>query len=48
LASQDVVFVEDAVHQPLLLCTKDVHVRSQDVYETLLPLFGSAGGQSVW
>jgi len=45
LVSRDVVFVEDAV-QPLLSCSRDIHVRSHDVYKTLLPLFGSAGGQS--
>jgi len=43
LVSQDVVFVEDAI-QPLLSCTRDV---TQDVYETLLPLFGSAGQSHV-
>ena len=38
LVSQDVVFVEDAF-QPLLSCTRETHVRSQDMYDTLLPLF---------
>ena len=42
LVSQDVVFVEDAV-QPLLSCTKQTNVSSQDMYDTLLPLFN--GGQ---
>ena len=42
LVSQDVVFVEDDV-QPLLSCTKQTNVSSQDMYDTLLPLFH--GGQ---
>ena len=40
--SRDVVFVEDVV-QPLLSCTKQTNVSSQDMYDTLLPLFN--GGQ---
>ena len=43
LVSRDVVFVEDAV-QPLLSCTKDSGIRSQDIYDSLLPLF--TGGSS--
>ena len=38
LISRDVVFVEDAV-QPLLSCTKEIGVSSQDVFDMLLPLF---------
>ena len=41
LVSQDVVFVEDVV-QHLLLCTRETHVHSQDMYDTLLPLFNCA------
>ena len=41
LVSRDVVFVEDAV-QPLLSCTKETGVRSDDVNDTLLPLFSGA------
>ena len=37
------MFVEDVV-QPLLSCNKEVYVRSHDMYDTLLPLFG--GGSS--
>ena len=37
------MFVEDAV-QPLLSCTKETGVSSQDIYDTLLPLF--SGGPS--
>ena len=37
------MFVEDAV-QPLLSCTKQTNVSSQDMYDTLLPLFH--GGQT--
>ena len=33
--------MEDAIH-PLLSCTKETHVRSQDMYDTLLPLFKGA------
>ena len=36
------MFVEDTV-QPLLSCTKQSNVSSQDMYDTLLPLFN--GGQ---
>ena len=43
LISRDVVFVEDAV-QPLLSCTKQTGISSQDVFDTLLPLF--TGGTS--
>ena len=43
LISRDVVFVEDAV-QPLLSCTKQTGMSSQDVFDTLLPLF--TGGTS--
>ena len=39
LVSRDVVFVEDAVQPPLLSCTKETGVRSQAMYNTLLPLF---------
>ena len=38
LVSWDVVFVEDVV-QPLLSCTKDSDICSQDIYDNLLPLF---------
>jgi len=38
LVSWDVVFVEDFV-QPLLSCTRDNIVSSQDIYNSLLPLF---------
>ena len=42
LVNRDVVFVEDAI-QPLLSCTKETHVRSsQDMNDTLLPLFNGA------
>ena len=41
LISRDVVFVEDAI-QPLLSCTKKIGISSQDVYDTLLPLFSGA------
>ena len=41
LVSRDVVFVEDAV-QPLLSCTMKTGISSQDVYDTLLPLFSGA------
>ena len=40
LVSRDVVFVEDVVH-PLLSCTKETGVSSQDMFDTLLPLFSS-------
>ena len=43
LVSRDVVFMEDAM-QPLLSCTKEIGVSTQDVYDTLLPLF--SGGSS--
>ena len=43
LISRDVVFVEDAM-QPLLSCTKQTGISSQDVFDTLLPLF--TGGTS--
>ena len=43
MISQDIVFVEDAV-QPLLSCTKQTGISSQDVFDTLLPLF--TGGTS--
>ncbi|WP_219822517.1 hypothetical protein, partial [Enterobacter cloacae complex sp. 2DZ2F2B] len=43
--SRDVVFVEDSV-KPLLSCIKDSHVSSQDIYDTLLPLF-SGGNTNV-
>ena len=43
LISRDVVFVEDVV-QPLLSCTKQTGISSQDVFDTLLPLF--TGGTS--
>ena len=43
LISRDVVFVEDVV-QPLLSCTKQTGISSQDVFDTLLPLF--KGGTS--
>ena len=43
LVSRDVVFVEDAV-QPLLSCTKETGVSSQNMFDTLLPLF--SGGPS--
>ena len=43
MVNQDVVFVEDAM-QPLLSCTKETNVCSQDMYDTLLPLF--SGRQS--
>ena len=42
LVSRD-VFVEDAV-QPLLSCTKETGVSSQNMFDTLLPLF--SGGPS--
>ncbi|WP_129364608.1 hypothetical protein [Klebsiella pneumoniae] len=45
LVSRDVVFVEDCV-QPLLSCTRDSNVSSQDIYDTLLPLF-SGGNTNV-
>ncbi|MCO5605762.1 hypothetical protein L7F22_059946 [Adiantum nelumboides] len=45
LVSRDVVFVEDSV-QPLLSCTRDSNVSSQDIYDTLLPLF-SGGSTNV-
>ncbi|MCO5593116.1 hypothetical protein L7F22_047122 [Adiantum nelumboides] len=45
LLSQDVVFVEDSV-QSLLSCTRDVNVSSQDIYDTLFPLF-SDGSTNV-
>ncbi|MCO5600675.1 hypothetical protein L7F22_054790 [Adiantum nelumboides] len=45
LVSRDVVFVED-FGQPLLSCTRDSNVSSQDIYETLLPLF-SGGSMNV-
>ena len=35
------MFVEDVV-QPLLSCTKETGVHSQDMYDTLLPLFSGA------
>ena len=38
LISHDVIFVEDAI-QPLFACVKESDVTSQNVYETLLPLF---------
>ena len=41
LVNQDVMFVEDAI-QPLLSCTRETHVCSQDMYDTLLPLFNGA------
>ena len=41
LVNQDVVFVENVL-QPLLSCTKETHVCSQDIYDTLLPLFNNA------
>ena len=42
LVSRDVVFVEDDV-QPLLSCTKETCVcSSEDMYDTLLPLFFGA------
>ena len=47
LVSRDVVFVEDDV-QPLLSCTKDTDVSSQDMYDTLLPLFGGGTYRSSW
>ena len=34
------MLLEDAV-QPLLSCTKEIDVSSQDMYDTLLPLFSS-------
>ena len=43
LVSRDVVFVEDFV-QPLLSCTRDSNVISQDICDSLLPLF--SGGSS--
>ncbi|WP_129329885.1 hypothetical protein [Enterobacter cloacae complex sp. 4DZ1-17B1] len=39
------MFVEDSVH-PLLSCTRDSNVSSQDIYDTLLPLF-SGGNTNV-
>ncbi|MCO5601217.1 hypothetical protein L7F22_055336 [Adiantum nelumboides] len=44
LVSWDVVFVEDFV-QPLLSCTRDSNVSSQDIYDTFLPLF--SGGSMI-
>ena len=46
LVSRDVVFVEDAV-QPLLSCTKETSLTSQDMYDTLLPLFSGAHSNAV-
>ena len=43
LISRDVVFLEDVV-QPLLSYTKQTGISSQDVFDTLLPLF--TGGTS--
>ena len=40
LVSQDVEFVEDVV-EPLLSSTKETYVSSQDMYDTLLPLFSN-------
>ena len=45
LVSRDVVFVEDAM-QPLLSCTKDTGVSSQDVFDALLCLF-TCGSSNV-
>ena len=46
MVSRDVVFVEDAV-QPLLSCTKGIGLTSQDMYDTLLPLFSGAHSNAV-
>ena len=46
MVSRDVVFVEDAV-QPLLSCTEGTGLTSQDVYDTLLPLFSGAHSNAV-
>ena len=35
------MFLEDDV-QPLLSCTRETHICSQDMYDTLLPLFNGA------
>ena len=35
------MFVKDVL-QPSLSCTKETHVRSHDMYDTLLPLFNGA------
>ncbi|MCO5588492.1 hypothetical protein L7F22_042449 [Adiantum nelumboides] len=48
LVSQDVVFVKDSI-QPLVSCSRDSNVSSQDIYDTLLPLFsgGSTEGRNA-
>lgn len=41
MVSKDVIFVEDAT-QPLCSCTKGMGFTSQNMYDTLLPLFSGA------
>ena len=47
LVSFDVVFVKETIHT-LLACTKESNMTSQNVYDTLLPLFngGSASNEA--